>query len=221
MKKILVIEDEPQMRKNVITILVMEGFEALAAENGKIGLERARAAKPDLILCDVMMPELDGHGVLEALRTEKETQAIPFLFLTAKGDRDMASEVDYAIEEQVRALLAELTPDIGFLGEENGTSGATDGLMWALDPVDGTVNFVHGSPLYGESIGVSRTVQVGDAVVALGDHVAQRLQDPHGLAEPLRTTDEDELAAAHAAAQVGVERVEAGGPRPPRRAVRR
>ncbi|WP_199513320.1 inositol monophosphatase family protein [Nucisporomicrobium flavum] len=74
--------------------------------------------------------------------------------LTAKGDRDMASEVDYAIEERVRAFLAEKTPDIGFLGEENGTSGGTDKLMWALDPVDGTVNFVHGSPLCAISLGV-------------------------------------------------------------------
>ncbi|HET6483457.1 MAG TPA: inositol monophosphatase family protein [Actinoplanes sp.] len=74
--------------------------------------------------------------------------------LTAKGDRDMASEVDYAIEERVRAFLAEETPNIGFLGEENGTSGGTDGLMWALDPVDGTVNFVHGSPLCAISLGL-------------------------------------------------------------------
>ncbi|GIF06253.1 inositol monophosphatase family protein [Actinoplanes siamensis] len=74
--------------------------------------------------------------------------------LTAKGDRDMASEVDYAIEEQVRAFLAEQTPDIGFLGEENGTTGTSDGLMWALDPVDGTVNFVHGSPLCAISLGL-------------------------------------------------------------------
>ncbi|GIF41928.1 inositol monophosphatase family protein [Actinoplanes xinjiangensis] len=74
--------------------------------------------------------------------------------LTAKGDRDMASEVDFAIEEQVRALLAKITPGIGFLGEENGTSGGTGGLMWALDPVDGTVNFVHGSPLCAVSLGL-------------------------------------------------------------------
>ena len=74
--------------------------------------------------------------------------------LTPKGDRDMASEVDYAIEERVRAFLNQETPNIGFLGEENGTSGATYGLMWALDPVDGTVNFVHGSPLCAISLGL-------------------------------------------------------------------
>lgn len=74
--------------------------------------------------------------------------------LTAKGDRDMASEVDYAIEEAVRAFLAEQTPGVGFLGEENGLSGAADDLMWALDPVDGTVNFIHGSPLCAVSLGL-------------------------------------------------------------------
>ena len=74
--------------------------------------------------------------------------------LTAKGDRDMASEVDYAIEDRLRAFLAEHTPEIGFLGEENGLSGAAGGLMWALDPVDGTVNFVHGSPLCAVSLGL-------------------------------------------------------------------
>jgi myo-inositol-1(or 4)-monophosphatase len=74
--------------------------------------------------------------------------------LTAKGDRDMASEVDYAIEDRVRAFLTERTPDIGFLGEEHGASGATNSLMWALDPVDGTVNFIHGSPLCAISLGL-------------------------------------------------------------------
>jgi myo-inositol-1(or 4)-monophosphatase len=74
--------------------------------------------------------------------------------LTAKGDRDMASEVDFAVEEQVRAFLTDRTPDIGFLGEENGCSGDMDGMMWALDPVDGTVNFVHGSPLCAVSLGL-------------------------------------------------------------------
>lgn len=87
MPKILVIEDEPQMRKNVLTILEMEGFEALGAENGRIGLEMIRAHRPHLILCDVMMPELDGYGVLKALRAEPAIAEIPFLFLTAKGER--------------------------------------------------------------------------------------------------------------------------------------
>ncbi len=87
MTKILVIEDEPQMRQNLCTILKMEGFAFVAAENGRQGLELVATELPDLILCDVMMPELDGYGVLEALRKDKATVGIPFIFLTAKGER--------------------------------------------------------------------------------------------------------------------------------------
>lgn len=87
MKKILVIEDEPEMRRNLLMILKLEKFQPIGAENGRRGLELVQREKPDLILCDVMMPELDGHGVLEALRKDPESAAIPFLFLTAKGER--------------------------------------------------------------------------------------------------------------------------------------
>jgi myo-inositol-1(or 4)-monophosphatase len=87
--------------------------------------------------------------------------------LTAKGDRDMASEVDFAIEEQVRAFLTRQTPEIAFLGEEHGSSGNTDGLMWALDPVDGTVNFVHGSPLCAVSLGLVNEKQSVLGVIEL------------------------------------------------------
>lgn len=87
MTKILVIEDEPQMRRNMATVLKMEGFEAFAAENGRIGVEAAKRELPALILCDVMMPELDGYGVLAELRADPATAGIPFLFLTAKGEK--------------------------------------------------------------------------------------------------------------------------------------
>jgi len=87
MKKILVIEDEPEMRRNLTTVLRLEQFRALAAENGRIGVELVKKEKPDLILCDVMMPELDGYGVIAALRADIETAAIPFIFLTAKGEK--------------------------------------------------------------------------------------------------------------------------------------
>lgn len=72
--------------------------------------------------------------------------------LTAKGDRDMASEVDYAIERKLAAYLREMTPDIGFYGEEDGKQGLSGDLTWTLDPIDGTVNFIHGSPLCGISL---------------------------------------------------------------------
>ena len=87
MKKILIIEDEPEMRRNITTILRLEGFAPVAAENGRAGVEVAAKEKPDLILCDVMMPELDGYGVIKTLHNEPATMNIPFIFLTAKGER--------------------------------------------------------------------------------------------------------------------------------------
>ena len=87
MKKILVIEDEAEMRRNLTTILRLEKFQPVAAENGRVGVELARSERPDLILCDVMMPELDGYGVIAALRAAPETVSIPFIFLTAKGEK--------------------------------------------------------------------------------------------------------------------------------------
>lgn len=86
MKRILIIEDEPDMRRNLLLLLKLEGFDSVGAEDGKRGLELARTTLPDLILCDVMMPVLDGHGVLSALRADTATANIPFVFLTARGE---------------------------------------------------------------------------------------------------------------------------------------
>ena len=87
MKKILVIEDEPQMRKNLQRMLQLEGFEARAAADGTEGVAIAKKELPDLILCDITMPGLDGHGVLGELRAERATSGTPFIFLTARGER--------------------------------------------------------------------------------------------------------------------------------------
>ena len=87
MKTILVIEDQPDMRENLVTILRMEGFVALEAPNGRSGLSIALEEKPDLILCDVMMPLLDGHEVLAALRKSPSISGTPFIFLTARGEK--------------------------------------------------------------------------------------------------------------------------------------
>jgi len=88
MRKILVIEDEPEMRWNITTLLRYYEYEPIEAENGRTGVELARQEKPDLILCDVTMPELDGYGVLQALQQDAGLALIPFIFLTAKADKD-------------------------------------------------------------------------------------------------------------------------------------
>jgi CheY-like chemotaxis protein len=87
MKRILVIEDEPEMRRNITALLRYHDCESIEAANGRSGVALAQREKPDLILCDVMMPELDGHGVLQALQQDPHLALIPFIFLTAKGGK--------------------------------------------------------------------------------------------------------------------------------------
>jgi signal transduction histidine kinase len=84
---ILVIDDDASIRNNLIDMLEAEGFKAAGAENGLKGVQLAQASPPDLIICDIMMPELDGYGVLQALRTDERTATLPFIFLTAKAER--------------------------------------------------------------------------------------------------------------------------------------
>ncbi|MCJ2541502.1 response regulator transcription factor [Thermostichus vulcanus] len=87
MSRVLVIEDEPRTRQIFLHCLQLEGFEVFGAENGRLGLEQARTHRPDLIICDIMMPELDGYQVLQTLQQDPTTAWIPVIFLTAKVAR--------------------------------------------------------------------------------------------------------------------------------------
>jgi CRP-like cAMP-binding protein/CheY-like chemotaxis protein len=87
MKKILLIEDNEFIRENTSEILALAQYHVITAENGKAGVELALKEKPDIIICDIMMPVLDGHGVLHLLSKNQETSLIPFIFLTAKSDQ--------------------------------------------------------------------------------------------------------------------------------------
>src|ERR1041385_2840424 len=87
MKKILLVEDNPEMRENTAEILQLANYNVVTAENGKEGVRLAQTEKPDLVVCDVMMPELDGYGVLHMLSKNENTASIPFIFLTAKAEK--------------------------------------------------------------------------------------------------------------------------------------
>jgi PleD family two-component response regulator len=98
--KILVIEDMEALREEVIDTLSYEGFNVVGAENGLVGIKVAQNFQPDLIVCDVMMPELDGYATLEILRQDPETAAIPFIFLTAKADKgDMRQGMELGADD--------------------------------------------------------------------------------------------------------------------------
>jgi DNA-binding NarL/FixJ family response regulator len=87
-EKILVIDDDAKMRRQMAALLASEGYQTVEARNGREGVELARQEKPDLVLCDITMPEMNGHRVLETLRGDTATAHLPFVFLTGWGERE-------------------------------------------------------------------------------------------------------------------------------------
>lgn len=119
MKKILVIEDEPQIRNDLQEMLELHQFEVYTAERGALGLQLAKVKLPDLILCDIAMPEMDGYEVVTALRQDSVIGSTPVIFLTAKQDRNdirrgMELGADdflikpFVMEELLRAITSRL-----------------------------------------------------------------------------------------------------------------
>ena len=172
MKTILIIEDEPEMRRNLATILRLEKYNPLTAENGREGIEMARKVTPDLILCDVMMPELDGYGVLRELRANTSTEATPFIFLTARGEKpdvragmnlgaddyltkpvaksDLLSAIRTRIERARQTAVSDFKPDFSSplrLEKELGlTPRVAEALLWlAQGKTNGDIATILGS----------------------------------------------------------------------------
>ncbi len=97
---VLIIEDSVDIRENTAELLELAGYNVFTANNGKDGLDRAKKDKPDLILCDIMMPELDGYGVLQAIENLPEMVGTPFVFLTAKADKgDFRKAMDLGADD--------------------------------------------------------------------------------------------------------------------------
>ena len=100
MKKILIIEDDTIMRENTAEILELAQYQVTTALNGRVGITLAKELKPDLIICDIMMPELDGYGVLHLLAKDPKTASIPFIFLTAKAEKsEMRKGMDLGADD--------------------------------------------------------------------------------------------------------------------------
>ncbi|MDA0229210.1 MAG: response regulator [Proteobacteria bacterium] len=119
MTKILVIEDEAPIRDKIVTVLKYENYEVIDARNGREGVASARENRPDLIICDVLMPDMNGYGALAALRDDPGTSDIPVIFLTAAASRaDMRKGMEmgaddyitkpYTVEELLAAVRTRL-----------------------------------------------------------------------------------------------------------------
>jgi CheY-like chemotaxis protein len=102
MRKILLIEDDVVLRENTSELLELSNYDVTSAANGKIGVQLAKKIVPDIIVCDIMMPELDGYGVLEALTKNEVTKHIPFIFLSAKTERsDVRKGMDLGADDYI------------------------------------------------------------------------------------------------------------------------
>lgn len=100
MHKVLLIEDDTAVRENTAEILELSGYEVITAPNGKIGVTQAKENLPDIIVCDIMMPELDGYGVLKELASDSFTKYIPFIFLSAKTEhKDIRKGMDMGADD--------------------------------------------------------------------------------------------------------------------------
>src|SRR5690242_12455149 len=100
MTKVLVIEDNDDVREEIVDILRFEGYDVQDAENGRLGLEIAGRWVPDIVLCDIMMPELDGYRTLEAMRADPTSASIPVICLTARGERsDMRRAMELGADD--------------------------------------------------------------------------------------------------------------------------
>lgn len=109
MKNLLLIEDNREVRENTAEILELAGYKVTTAENGKEGVSLAQQQLPDLIVCDIMMPLLDGYGVLHMLSKNSETSAIPFIFLTAKSERtDMRKGMEMGADDYITKPFEEI-----------------------------------------------------------------------------------------------------------------
>lgn len=137
MKTILLIEDDTALRENTAELLELSGYKVSTAPNGKIGIEKAKQDPPNIIICDIMMPEVDGYGVLDAMTSEESTRHIPFIFLSAKTEHkeirkgmDMGAD-DYLTkpfdeEELMSAVESRLAKASILLSNEKAVSSAND-----------------------------------------------------------------------------------------------
>ncbi|MEO8773721.1 MAG: response regulator [Gelidibacter sp.] len=108
MKKVLLIEDDAVLRENTAELLELLSYQVITAANGKIGVEKAIHQHPDIIVCDIMMPVLDGYDVLEALSNDAQTKYIPFIFLSAKTERqDVRKGMNLGADDYIEKPFSE------------------------------------------------------------------------------------------------------------------
>ncbi|SFW21250.1 cAMP-binding domain of CRP or a regulatory subunit of cAMP-dependent protein kinases [Sinomicrobium oceani] len=176
MKKILLIEDDPVLRENTAELLELSGYEMITAPNGKKGVVLASEAHPDIIVCDIMMPELDGYGVLETLSANPETRKIPFIFLSAKTERkevrkgmDLGAD-DYLTkpfeEEELLSAIESRLAKVSLLKEKDLSRSAETG----ADDDEDEIRDIHELKNFFTDEGEYFTFEEGETIYTEGNH---------------------------------------------------
>ncbi|MBD2185042.1 EAL domain-containing response regulator [Aerosakkonema funiforme] len=165
MKKILVIEDTAEIRDNVQEFLEAKDFQVMVAKNGRIGLELARQNKFDLVLCDIMMPEMDGYGVIAQLRQDPATADLPFIFLTAKCDRvDLRLGMNLGADDYITKpftpyeLLEAITARLNRVAQQNQKLKSVVERVEHLEHYDALTNLPNPSALQGDEGYLARSI---------------------------------------------------------------
>lgn len=174
MKKLLLIEDDTVLRENTSELLDLAGYNVIAAADGKQGLLAAKENAPDAIICDIMMPELDGYGVLEALNKDVKTKRIPFIFLSAKTERkDVRKGMELGADdyltkpftesELIGAIESRLAKVAIMKDMQRDQLGTTTQDMTGLKTIHDLKNFM-------DDNGVEYSFQLGDTIYQEGDN---------------------------------------------------
>ena len=171
MRKVLLIEDDASLRENTAELLELAGYSVATAPNGSIGIQKAHSENPDVIVCDIMMPEVDGYGVLEAMSQDKKLQSVPFIFLSAKTERqevrkgmDLGAD-DYLtkpfLEDELISAIESRMAKATLLAQKNKDEGITNGA-----PLNGIERLTE---LF-ESQGEFESLDAGSIIFNYGDH---------------------------------------------------
>lgn len=209
MTTILVIEDMPSLREEILQMLELMDFQGIGAENGAQGVQVAQQGLPDLIICDIMLPELDGYGVLQTLRNDPETANIPFIFLTARADRsDMRQGMtmgadDYLTKpftsEELRgAIAAQLSKKearvLPYVTEMKRAAQQLSDMAYR-DPVTGLPNRIQFQQQLALALSHAQQQQqsIGVMCVRVGHSSSGRAEPLPFMSEPLLRTIADRL----------------------------
>lgn len=173
MKTILLIEDDSALRENTAELLELENYKVYTASNGRIGIEIAKKKCPDIIVCDIMMPEIDGYGVLEAVHADATTMHIPFIFLSAKTEhKEIRKGMDLGADDYLKKPFEEfelLSAIESRLAKAEILNNRTRHVQ-NIDLVEGTVRNLHELKNLLDDTGELKSFEKGDIIYREGDH---------------------------------------------------